>query len=107
MKVTSYRPYPARPAAAVEKSAFAAAFLSEERLSAAEVRPVGGNTDQLQISNPFPRTEIEKAAASAAQTLSQPTDAGRLEQLRSAVQSGSYYVPSDRLADAMMSWRIL
>ena len=38
MKVTSYRPYPARPAAAVEKSAFAAAFLSEERLSAAAER---------------------------------------------------------------------
>lgn len=106
MKVTSYRPYPSRRAP-VEKSAFSAAFLTEERLSAAEIHAAGGNTDQLQISGAFPRTEIEKTAAQQAQTLSQPADARRLEQLRSAVQSGSYHIPSDQLADALLGWGIL
>ena len=102
MKVTSYRPYSPRPGT-VEKSAFSAAFLTDEHPSAAELRAGSGNTDQLQISGAFPRTEIEKTAAS----LSQPADAGRLEELRAAVQSGSYHIPTERLVDAMMGWRIL
>ncbi len=105
MKVTSYRPYSPRPGT-VEKSAFSAAFLTDEHPSA-ELRAGSGNTDQLQISGAFPRTEIEKTAALQAQSLSQPADAGRLEQLRAAVQSGSYRIPTDRLVDAMMGWRML
>lgn len=108
MKVTSYRPYSPRRTAAVEKGSFAAAFLTEEH-AAAEPRlnGSGGNMDQLQISNTFPRSEIEKTAAQQAQALTQPADAGRLESLRSAVQSGSYHIPTDKLVDAMMGWRIL
>ena len=104
MKVTSYRPYSPRPGT-VEKSAFSAAFLTDEHPSAAELRAGSGNTDQLQISGAFPRTE--KTAAQQAQSLSQPADAGRLEELRAAVQSGSYHIPTERLVDAMMGWRIL
>ena len=106
MKVTSYRPYSPRRTAAVEKGSFAAAFLTEEH-AAAELRTSGGNTDQLQISGSFPRNEIEKTAAQQAQALTQPADAGRLDALRSAVQSGSYHIPTDKLVDAMMGWRIL
>lgn len=104
MKVTSYRPYSPRPGT-VEKSAFSPAFFADEH--SAVQHAAAGNTDQLQISGAFPRTEIEKTAALQAQSLSQPADAGRLEELRAAVQSGSYRIPTDRLVDAMMGWRVL
>lgn len=105
MKVTSYHPYSPRPGT-VEKSGFSTAFFADEHLTAAQHAAVG-NTDQLQISGTFPRTEIEKTAALQAQSLSQPADAGRLEELRAAVQSGSYHIPTDRIVDAMMGWRVL
>ena len=64
---------------------------------------IGGRS----ASGSFPRNEIEKTAAQQAQALTQPADAGRLDALRSAVQSGSYHIPTDKLVDAMMGWRIL
>ncbi len=102
MKITPYHTYQMSGAARIaplEKNAAAAIG------SGADLGRL--NVDRIDISSGAMRAEIEKSARTLTQQVTQPADAQRLEELRRAVRSNTYYVPTDRLVDAMMSWRML
>lgn len=103
MKITAYRTYQTASAArpgALEKGAFGSVngnFADEARQ----------NVDRIDISSSAMRAEIEKSARTLTQQVTQPADVQRLENLRKAVREQTYHVPTERLVDAMMSWRMI
>ena len=103
MKITANRTYrgatPPRPGA-LEKGAFGI-------VNGNPADEIKQNVDRIDISSSAIRAEIEKSARSITQQVTQPADVQRLENLRKSVREQSYHVPTERLVDAMMSWRML
>ena len=57
-----------------------------------------GNTDQ----------EVEQYARTVTAELCRPASQQRLDELRSAIQKGEYYIPTEKLADSMMKkWLLI
>ena len=62
-----------------------------------------GNTDQIQISHEGTRKmEAEQLSRSIMAEIREPASPERIEDLRRAVQSGSYRVPTGELVDAVI-----
>ena len=62
-----------------------------------------GNTDQIQISHEGTRKmEAEQLSRSSMAEIREPASPERIEDLRRAVQSGSYRVPTGELVDAVI-----
>lgn len=102
MKITPFRPYSTAGttrAGAFEKSTASSFTASIEE----EMR----NVDKLDISGGAMRSEIEKTAWAMTQQATRPVSQQRLDSLRDAVRNQTYFVPTDRLVDAMISWRML
>lgn len=69
--------------------------------SAGEPAQGEDRTDQVQISQEGAR-RAEAGQLTKAVTAKAPACAQRLEELRAAVRSGSYHVPAEKLADALI-----
>jgi len=62
-----------------------------------------GNTDQIQISPEAARQrEVEQLTHSIMSQIREPASPQRLESLRTAVQNGTYHIPTGDLVDAVM-----
>ena len=62
-----------------------------------------GHTDQIQISHEGTRKmEAEQLSRSIMAEIREPASPERIEDLRRAVQSGSYRVPTGELVDAVI-----
>ena len=107
MNITPLRPYQAgvKKVSAVDRKGFYTALGA----AAEEARqPAEQNVDRLDISGGVPRSVGEKTAWSLTQQAARPAGAQRLESLRAAVQSRTYSVPAEQIANAMVSsWRML
>lgn len=68
-----------------------------------------GNTDQIQISPEAAHNqEVEQYARTVTAELCRPASQQRLDELRSAIQKGEYYIPTEKLADSMMKkWLLI
>jgi len=103
MKITAYRTYQPTSAARIGS-------LDKSAVNSLNGNFADGNKqnmDSINISSSAMRAEIEKSARTITQQVTQPADVQRLENLRKAVREQTYYVPTERLVDAMMSWRML
>lgn len=71
--------------------------------SEAKGKAAGTNTDKVTLSNEaIARAEYGRVAAAVASEVDGSASAARLDALRDQVQSGSYYVPTDTLASAIL-----
>jgi len=65
--------------------------------------PKAENTDRIHISPEASRQlEVEQLSRSILSEIREPASPERLESLRSAVQKGTYNVPTGELVDAVM-----
>lgn len=70
--------------------------------SAARAKEGKANQDTISISpDASLQRELDEAVKLTAREM-QGVDAGRLNGIREAVENGSYYVPTDKLADAIL-----
>lgn len=64
---------------------------------------LSGNTDHISISQSGARQlEAEKVSRSILDDINTPASPERLAQLRERVQTGTYYIPTDRLTGVLM-----
>lgn len=102
MKITSYRTY--QPTAATRIGSLEKNAVNPAGAGADETKQ---NMDRIDISSSAMRAEIEKSARAITKQVTQPADVQRLDNLKKAVRDQSYYVPTERLVDAMKTWRTL
>lgn len=62
------------------------------------------NTDTVSLSSKAAqRLEAKQIASSIANQIEPPSDPARVEEIRKAVENNTYFVPTDRLATAILS----
>ncbi|MBE6838332.1 MAG: flagellar biosynthesis anti-sigma factor FlgM [Ruminococcus sp.] len=72
----------------------------ESKKATGEVK-VSKNTDKLELSSAMTNTEGVKA--SIVKSANAPASAERIAALKAAVEKGTYHVPSESIASAMLS----
>lgn len=69
-----------------------------------EAAPKNENTDTISISTEATqRLEAGRIARSIASQLEPPSDPAKIQAIREAVEDGTYFVPTDKLASAILS----
>ncbi|MEG0541945.1 MAG: flagellar biosynthesis anti-sigma factor FlgM [Angelakisella sp.] len=75
-----------------------------DRMPGKEERLPSGNLDRVSISSEAAqRSEFDRMVHSAAAEVEAGTPASRLGELKQAVQSGQYHVPTEKLAEAILN----
>lgn len=75
-----------------------------EKSAGKNSRPAMGQMDSISISSEAAqKSELDKLMHSAAAEADADISPERLSNLRQAVQSGSYHVPTEKLAEALLN----
>ncbi len=80
--------------------AIGAKYDTETKKATGEVK-VSKNTDKLELSSG--KTNTEGVKASIVKSANSPASAERIAALKAAVEKGTYNVPSESIANAMLS----
>lgn len=75
----------------------------QERAAQKNGKTENGQRDRVSISASAHRNDFEKTVYNAAAQLEAQASPARLGELKQAVQSGSYSVPAEKLADSILN----
>lgn len=75
----------------------------QQKSAQKEDRTVAGQQDRVSISSAAHKDEVDRLVYSTAAEVEAKVTAGRIGELKQAVADGTYQVPAEKLAEALLS----